>query len=130
MFLISLTGMLFADQLCCLQVSSPSNAEVQKAAQAAKPKEAAKQEKPTEPTKTEAPKAEPVKEAAAEPADDGKAEPAKEEEPVKEKEVCSAIRQMGLGKAPGPDGLGAEFYKEFEDLVADDLKGTLYGHAQ
>ena len=31
MFLIPLTGMLFADQLCCLQVSSPSNAEVQKA---------------------------------------------------------------------------------------------------
>ena len=43
------------------------------------------------------------------------------EAPVTEKEVRAAIRKMASGKAPGPDALGAEFYKEFEDLVATDM---------
>ena len=44
---------------------------------------------------------------------------------LEEKEVRAAIRGMALGKSPGPDKLGAEFYKEFEDLVAGDLLSML-----
>ena len=40
---------------------------------------------------------------------------------VSDAEIRRAIRGMARGKAPGPDGLGAEFYKEFEDLIALDL---------
>ena len=47
------------------------------------------------------------------------------DEPLEEDEIRKAIRRMALGKSPGPDGLGAEFYKEFEDLVADDLTAML-----
>ena len=44
---------------------------------------------------------------------------------LEEKEVRAAIRGMAAGKSPGPDKLGAEFYKEFEDLVAGDLLSML-----
>ena len=37
----------------------------------------------------------------------------------------AAIRSLANGKAPGPDGLGAEFYKEFEDLLWEDLLDML-----
>ena len=40
-------------------------------------------------------------------------------------EIRKAIRNMARGKAPGPDGLGAEFYMEFEDLIAEDLTNML-----
>jgi len=43
------------------------------------------------------------------------------EKQVRDGEVRSAIRNMACGKAPGPDGLPAEFYKEFEDLVVTDM---------
>ena len=47
------------------------------------------------------------------------------EAPVEEKEARSAIRKLALGKAPGPDLLGAEFYKEFEDLIVTDYLAML-----
>ena len=43
------------------------------------------------------------------------------EAPVTETEVRKAIRSMANGKSPGPDQLPVEFYKEFEDLIADPL---------
>ena len=43
------------------------------------------------------------------------------EKPVEEREMRRAIRNMALGKSPGPDKLGAEFYKDFEDLVVGDM---------
>ena len=43
------------------------------------------------------------------------------EKPIEEKELRLAIRSMASGKAPGPDGLGAEFYKEFEDTIVHDM---------
>jgi hypothetical protein len=40
---------------------------------------------------------------------------------------CSkqAIHRLGLAKAAGPDGLPAEFYKSFEELIVHDLYNTL-----
>ena len=37
------------------------------------------------------------------------------------KEVYEAISQMELHKAPGPDGFPAEFYKNFWEVISDDL---------
>ena len=36
---------------------------------------------------------------------------------IEEKHVTQAIRSAGTGKSPGPDGLPAEFYKHYEDLL-------------
>ena len=36
-------------------------------------------------------------------------------------DIRRAIRSMGNNKSPGPDGIPAEFYKLFEDLVAGEL---------
>ena len=36
---------------------------------------------------------------------------------IGEKHVTQAIRSAGTGKSPGPDGLPAEFYKHYEDLI-------------
>lgn len=33
-------------------------------------------------------------------------------------EVVAAIKQLALGKAPGPDGYTGEFYKSLNDLIA------------
>ena len=43
---------------------------------------------------------------------------------IQPKEVKRAIRSLALGKAPGPDGLGGEFYRQFEYLIADNLVGV------
>eukprot|EP00962_Isochrysis_galbana_P011492 scaffold3222_cov116-Isochrysis_galbana.AAC.1 len=46
-------------------------------------------------------------------------------------ECRQAIHRLGLAKAAGPDGLPAEFYKSFEDLVVRDLHNTLVeAHAE
>ena len=47
------------------------------------------------------------------------------EGPIKTDHVRTAIRQLGNGKAPGPDGLPGEFYKAFEQIVAQPLKEAL-----
>ena len=36
-------------------------------------------------------------------------------------EVLEAIAHLGLGKSPGPDGIPAEFYRAYADLLADDM---------
>ena len=43
------------------------------------------------------------------------------EAPISKKEVFSAIKGLQSGKAPGPDGLSSEFYKEFHNLLTDPL---------
>jgi hypothetical protein len=45
--------------------------------------------------------------------------------PVTLYECKRAIQRLGLSKAAGPDGLPAEFYKSFEELVVRDLHKTL-----
>jgi hypothetical protein len=40
---------------------------------------------------------------------------------LSEKEVLEAILQMERNKAPGSDGLPAEFYKTFWDVIKGDL---------
>jgi hypothetical protein len=47
------------------------------------------------------------------------------ERPVTLYECKQAIRRLGLAKAAGPDGLPAEFYRSFEELVVKDLHNTL-----
>ena len=52
---------------------------------------------------------------------------------ITEKEVRKAIRSMANGKAPGPDGLHAEFFKEHEHLLVSKLTDVFnemhkYGH--
>ena len=54
-----------------------------------------------------------------------KASADKLEKPLEEPEVRKAIRKLAKGKAPGPDRLPAEFYIEFEDLIAADLTEML-----
>jgi len=46
------------------------------------------------------------------------------EEPLTGKEVSEAIGRLAKGKAPGPDSLPAELYKDFEHLVAQPLLDT------
>eukprot|EP00962_Isochrysis_galbana_P058867 scaffold32199_cov108-Isochrysis_galbana.AAC.10 len=43
------------------------------------------------------------------------------ERPVTLYECRQAIHRLGLAKSAGPDGLPAEFYKSFEELVVRDL---------
>lgn len=38
-----------------------------------------------------------------------------------EQEVEGALNSLNSGKAPGPDGLGCEFYKEFKSLLIQHL---------
>ena len=40
---------------------------------------------------------------------------------ITDEEIRKAIRSLADGKATGPDGLGAEFYKAFEDVITGDL---------
>eukprot|EP00962_Isochrysis_galbana_P040833 scaffold14854_cov129-Isochrysis_galbana.AAC.12 len=47
------------------------------------------------------------------------------ERPVTLYECRQAIHRLGLAKSAGPDGLPAEFYKSFEELVVRDLHNTL-----
>jgi exonuclease III len=52
------------------------------------------------------------------------------ERPVALYECKQAIRRLGISKAAGPDGLPAEFYRSFEELVVQDLYNTfLEAHA-
>eukprot|EP00962_Isochrysis_galbana_P002883 scaffold795_cov115-Isochrysis_galbana.AAC.7 len=46
------------------------------------------------------------------------------ERPVTLYECRQAIHRLGLAKSAGPDGLPAEFYKSFEELVVRDLHNT------
>lgn len=43
------------------------------------------------------------------------------EQPITNEEVDFAIENMNLGKSPGPDGLGAAFYKTFKGTVSPIL---------
>jgi hypothetical protein len=45
--------------------------------------------------------------------------------PVTLYECKQAIHRLGLAKAAGPDGLPADFYKSFEELIVHDLYNTL-----
>jgi len=36
-------------------------------------------------------------------------------------QIKTAIRKIGNNKSPGPDGLPAEFYKLFEDIIIEPL---------
>jgi hypothetical protein len=47
------------------------------------------------------------------------------ERPVTLYECKQAIQRLGLAKAAGPDGLPAEFYRSFEEVVIKDLHNTL-----
>jgi hypothetical protein len=52
------------------------------------------------------------------------------ERPVTLHECRQAIHRLGTAKAAEPDGLPAEFYKSFEELVVRDFHKTiLEGHA-
>lgn len=41
--------------------------------------------------------------------------------PIRESEVQRAIKKLSGNKAPGPDGIGAEFYKRYADLLCPTL---------
>uniref|UniRef100_A0A670JHA3 Reverse transcriptase domain-containing protein n=1 Tax=Podarcis muralis TaxID=64176 RepID=A0A670JHA3_PODMU len=41
--------------------------------------------------------------------------------PIKAEEIQEAIKRMKLGKAPGPDGLSAKYYKVLDELVTPVL---------
>lgn len=43
------------------------------------------------------------------------------ERPISAKEITEAIEDLGKGKAPGPDGLGAAFYKTFKAEISEIL---------
>ena len=47
------------------------------------------------------------------------------DKPISEQDVREAIRSMARGKSPGPDGIPAEFYKTFTDLIAGELTQVL-----
>ncbi|KAG0445456.1 hypothetical protein HPB47_014924 [Ixodes persulcatus] len=41
--------------------------------------------------------------------------------PIRESEIRRAIKKISSNKAPGPDGIGAEFYKKYVDLLCPIL---------
>lgn len=43
------------------------------------------------------------------------------ERPISLGEIQTAISELKVGKSPGPDGLGADFYKRFSDIVTPFL---------
>lgn len=43
-----------------------------------------------------------------------------------EQEVKVALNSLQAGKAPGPDGFGYEFYKEFKSLLIQPLLNMFY----
>lgn len=45
--------------------------------------------------------------------------------PITKEEVMIAINALPSGKAPGPDGLSSEFYKEFQGLLIEPLLNML-----
>ena len=50
---------------------------------------------------------------------------ARADRPLTLTDVQKAIRSAGSDRAPGPDGLPAEFYKRFEDLLAAPMRNML-----
>lgn len=42
-------------------------------------------------------------------------------QPIEESDIKEAIQSLPNNKAPGPDGLTAEFYKAYADLLAPCL---------
>uniref|UniRef100_A0A8C5PGP4 Reverse transcriptase domain-containing protein n=1 Tax=Leptobrachium leishanense TaxID=445787 RepID=A0A8C5PGP4_9ANUR len=47
------------------------------------------------------------------------------DKPISKKELLQALKSTKNGKSPGPDGLPAEYYKEFQDLLLPPLLATL-----
>ena len=45
--------------------------------------------------------------------------------PLNKNELIRAIRSMAKGKSAGPDGLGSEFYHNFEGMIVDNLLAML-----
>ncbi|KAJ3586552.1 hypothetical protein NHX12_012949 [Muraenolepis orangiensis] len=45
--------------------------------------------------------------------------------PITKEEALCALKGMPSGKAPGPDGFGCEFYKEFSHILLDPLLAML-----
>lgn len=45
--------------------------------------------------------------------------------PITREEALLALKSMPSSKAPGPDGFGCEFYKEFSDILLDPLLSML-----
>ena len=45
--------------------------------------------------------------------------------PVTKEEALLAMKSMGSGKAPGPDGFGFEFHKEISNILLDALLSML-----
>lgn len=45
--------------------------------------------------------------------------------PITREEALVALKSMPSGKAPGPDGFGCEFYKEFSNILLDPLLSML-----
>ena len=41
--------------------------------------------------------------------------------PITETELLFTIKQMALGKTPGPDGIGSEFYRKYWNIIAKDF---------
>ena len=41
--------------------------------------------------------------------------------PITETELLFTIKQMALGKTPGPDGIGLEFYRKYWNIIAKDF---------
>ncbi len=41
--------------------------------------------------------------------------------PISEAELCTALRSLESGKAPGIDGLPVDFYKVFWNEIGKDL---------
>ena len=44
---------------------------------------------------------------------------------ITKEQIKFAIRKLGNNKSPGPDGLPAEFYKIYEDIITEPLKEAL-----
>jgi hypothetical protein len=47
------------------------------------------------------------------------------EGPITKEQIKTAIRKLGNNKSPGPDGLPAEFYKLFEDIIIEPLHDAI-----
>ena len=40
---------------------------------------------------------------------------------ISRKELARTMEKLGKHKSPGPDGIPAEFYREFSNMIADEL---------
>lgn len=49
-------------------------------------------------------------------------------EPISVEEIDTAINTLSIGKSPGPDGIGAGFYKKYKDKVTPShiISGVLF----